>query len=106
MCSFGSIASDPVNLTIARRAHTVLGKVIRARLALQECAYAAESFGDISGFDTETWAVVLGMQEKTVVAIVEACKAKGLIVDGRLVGVTEVTAGNAEVTAAVTRPLT
>ena len=78
MCSFGSIASDPLNLTIARRAHTVLGKVIRARLALQECAYAAESFGDISGFDTETWAIVLGMQEKTLLAIVEACKAKGL----------------------------
>ena len=61
MCNFGPLASDLVNLAIARRAGVGLGKVIRVRLALRECATAAEPTGDLSGFDTETWALVLGI---------------------------------------------
>lgn len=76
--------SDPKLALIAKKSGQSRPVVIAVWAALLEQASQSEQRGDISGFDVETIAVALDIEESAIVAVMDAMTAKGMIVDGAI----------------------
>ena len=74
--------SDPKLALIAKKSGQTRPIVIAIWAALLEHASQAESRGDISGFDAETVAVALDIDEDAIPAVIAAMTTKGMITDG------------------------
>ncbi len=74
--------SDPKLALIAKKSGQTRPIVIAIWVALLEHASQAELRGDISGFDAETVAVALDIDEDAIPAVIAAITAKGMIADG------------------------
>lgn len=77
-------ASDPKLHLIARKSGQPVAFVLASWAMLLERASAAESRGDVSGFDCESADAALGMPDGAAQAIYDAMVAKGMIVDERI----------------------
>ena len=74
--------SDPKLALIAKKSGQPRPVVIAIWAALLEHASQAESRGDISGFDAETVAVALDLDEDAIPAVIAAMTTKEMIADG------------------------
>ena len=77
-------ATDPKFAAVARRSGQNVAAVLAVWAMLLERACEADTRGDVEGFDCEGADVVLGLSDGAACAVVDALKAKGLIVQGRL----------------------
>lgn len=76
--------SDPKLALIARKAQQPRPVVVAIWAALLECASQANPRGDIAGFDAETLAVTLDIDESAIADVLDAMIAKGMITDNSL----------------------
>ena len=84
--SWHGAPTDPKWLVIAKRSETQPGIVSAVVWALFDFASQNEdSRGDVSGFDSETYAAFSGFEEKDIKRIIECLEEKNIIENGRLV---------------------
>lgn len=69
---------------IANRAGVKVGIVSAVAWALLDYASQNDPRGSIEGFDTETYAVYSGFDEREIIAVIQAMTDKGVITNGRL----------------------
>lgn len=79
----GTVA-DPKLALIARKAKQPRSLVISVWAALLEHASQAKERGNLGGLDVETLAMTLDVEDESVMAVIAALEAKGMIVDQRL----------------------
>ncbi len=82
--SWHGAPTDPKWVLIARKAGTTPAVASAIAWALFDCASQASPRGNVQSFDCEVYAAWGGLDDETVVAVVEAMTARGMIVDGAL----------------------
>jgi hypothetical protein len=75
----------------SRRINTRLGRVplgamLEGGAALFDHASMSKIPGDVSGFDAEGWAAMLGMREAKLRRVLAALTEEGVIINGHLIG--------------------
>lgn len=69
---------------IAQRAGAKVGVVSALAWALFDYASQNDPRGSIAGFDTETYAVYTGFDEREIIAVIQSMTDKGIVTDGIL----------------------